>query len=240
MKFLTDLLGGLVTRKRLVHYGDVFIAAFVVDLGANQQHILGAHGLNALGSLAMGAAIVGGKAVIEVYRNSAPKVQAAAATMVAVLAGLFTVGVAHGAPAPKASTACHARAGGVLPDPACTPGALNPKVAQGNIRSTICVKGWTATIRPPASYTTALKKTQMKAYGLAGSTSAYEEDHLVSLELGGNPTDPRNLWPEPWNGTSGAHAKDKTENRLKAEICSGKLTLAAAQHAIATDWRTAP
>ena len=28
--------------------------------------------------------------------------------------------------------------------------------------------------------------------------SDYQEDHLISLELGGNPTDPRNLWPEPY------------------------------------------
>jgi hypothetical protein len=27
----------------------------------------------------------------------------------------------------------------------------------------------------------------------------YEEDHLISLEDGGDPTDPRNLFPEPYN-----------------------------------------
>ncbi|MGW4529241.1 hypothetical protein [Amycolatopsis sp. NPDC004378] len=41
-----------------------------------------------------------------------------------------------------------------LPDPACTPGALNPDVTQASIGSTICVSGWTATIRPrPATPT---------------------------------------------------------------------------------------
>jgi hypothetical protein len=43
--------------------------------------------------------------------------------------------------------------------------------------------------------------------------ACYEEDHLSPLEDGGNPTDPRNLWPEPFNpwvgGTvMGAHQKD--------------------------------
>jgi hypothetical protein len=38
-----------------------------------------------------------------------------------------------------------------LPDPACTPGALNPDVTQASIGSTICVSGWTATIRPPTA-----------------------------------------------------------------------------------------
>lgn len=60
----------LLRRERLIHYADVFVAAFVVDLGANQQHILGAHGLNAVKSLLAGAAVVGGKAVIEAYRKS--------------------------------------------------------------------------------------------------------------------------------------------------------------------------
>src|SRR3954469_26009241 len=42
------------------------------------------------------------------------------------------------------------------------PGATNPKVTQANIKTTICKSGWTDTIRPPTSYTTALKKVQMK------------------------------------------------------------------------------
>ena len=41
--------------------------------------------------------------------------------------------------------------------PMLTPGALNPDVTQVNIHSTICVPGWTATIRPPPDYTDALK-----------------------------------------------------------------------------------
>ena len=36
-----------------------------------------------------------------------------------------------------------------------TPGVLNPDVTQANIDSTICVHGWTRTIRPPTSYTNA-------------------------------------------------------------------------------------
>ena len=34
-------------------------------------------------------------------------------------------------------------------------------------------------------------------YGETGSTSDYQEDHFISLELGGAPRDARNLWPEP-------------------------------------------
>ena len=120
----------------------------------------------------------------------------------------------------------HGDANTILADPVRTPGVLNPNVTQANIRSTICRHGWTATIRPPVSYTNALKRKQMRQYGETGSMSDYQEDHLISLEMGGNPTDPRNLWPEPYPR---AAEMDQTENELNSEICDGKLTLAEAQ-----------
>ena len=120
----------------------------------------------------------------------------------------------------------HRKGDAILADPIRTPGVLNPSVTQANIRSTICRDGWTATIRPPVSYTNALKRRQMRQYGETGSMSDYQEDHLISLELGGNPADPRNLWPEPYPRASDV---DQIENELNAEVCSGRLTLAEAQ-----------
>ena len=114
----------------------------------------------------------------------------------------------------------------VVADRSLTPGALNPDVTQATIRSTICVHGWTRTIRPPSSYTSALKVDQMAATGLTGSPSDYQEDHLISLELGGHATDPRNLWPQPYPR---AAEVDQIENELNAEVCSGSRTLADAQ-----------
>jgi hypothetical protein len=129
------------------------------------------------------------------------------------------------------------------PDPALTPGSLNPAVTQANIGSTICKSGWTATVRPPASYTNGLKATQITQYGYKDkSLSSYEEDHLISLELGGNPTDPKNLWPEPYAITLtdgrqvGAHVKDAFETKLKTEVCAGKMTLAEAQVEVGDHW----
>jgi hypothetical protein len=107
-----------------------------------------------------------------------------------------------------------------------TPGVLNPAVTQSNIASTICRHGWTKTIRPPSDYTNALKLKQMREYGVGGSPSDYQEDHLVSLELGGHPTDPRNLWPEPYPRASEV---DAIENDLNGKVCSGELSLDAAQ-----------
>jgi len=128
----------------------------------------------------------------------------------------------------------------VLPNAQVTPGAINPAVTQSNIGQTICVLGYTKTIRPPVSYTTALKKSQLRTfpYSSYGSTDTklFEEDHLIPLELGGNPTSPKNLWPEPWSGTSGARLKDALENKLYLLVCSHTLTLKVAQKAIATNW----
>ena len=114
----------------------------------------------------------------------------------------------------------------VVADWGRTPGVINPDVTQATIRSTICKSGWTRTVRPPVSYTNALKSRQLREYGLRGPPSAFQEDHLISLELGGNPTDPRNLWPEPYPRAS---AVDQIENDLNHRVCAGSLTLAEAQ-----------
>jgi hypothetical protein len=134
-----------------------------------------------------------------------------------VLVAIVVVGLGH---------FHHGASNRVLADPARTPGVLNPDVTQANIRSTICRRGWTSTIRPPVSYTDDLKRKQMRAYGETGSMSGYQEDHLISLELGGSPTDPRNLWPEPYPRAS---QMDLIENQLNSQVCSGQLTLAQAQ-----------
>jgi hypothetical protein len=122
-----------------------------------------------------------------------------------------------------------------------TPGFTNPDVTQANIKDNICNKNWsTKSIRPPSAYTTDLKIKQFVTYGYTDkNTKDYEEDHLISLELGGAPKDERNLWPEPYTASipdGGARAKDKVENFLHAQVCSGALTLEAAQKAIVEDW----
>lgn len=123
--------------------------------------------------------------------------------------------------------------GYTLPDPGCTPGVTNPSVNQSDIHSTICVRGWTSTVRPPESYTERLKRQQMGTYGDTGSMSGYEEDHLIPLELGGSPADPRNLWPQPG---SSPNPKDDVEYAANRAVCSGEMPLALAQREIASDW----
>lgn len=132
------------------------------------------------------------------------------------------------------------------PDPTLTPGAIDPAVTQANIAKTICVSGYTTKVRPLASYTDDLKQQQIVAYGYVDHNLAdYEEDHLISLEIGGAPRDPKNLWPEPYtvnlsDGRSvGAHVKDLIENKLHTMVCAHQITLAVAQHEEATAWITA-
>lgn len=155
---------------------------------------------------------------------------------VAVLAVLILGATACGSPAahprPKPFPT-------VSPSVSASPtvGVLNPDVTQATIRTTICVVGWTATIRPPAAYTTALKIQQIAARRLTDTSPRdYEEDHWLPLELGGAPRDPRNLWPEPWAGPRGAHAKDVVENSLHRAVCSGQMSLADAQAKMIRDW----
>jgi hypothetical protein len=124
-----------------------------------------------------------------------------------------------------------------LPDRAVTPGARNAEVTQANVDETICVRGWTRTVRPPLSYTNRLKHRYLARAGLPrAAIHEFELDHLIPLELGGSPADPRNLWLEPWQGEWNAHLKDDLERRLNRLVCRGEITLADAQEAIATNW----
>ena len=124
-----------------------------------------------------------------------------------------------------------------LPDRLCTPGATNPDVTQATINITICVTGYAAQIRPAATYTNSLKIDHMRAYGYAAQAPGdFEEDHLIALEVGGDPRDPKNLWPERLTGGSGALQKDRAENWARDEICAGRMQLADAQKRMAADW----
>jgi hypothetical protein len=131
---------------------------------------------------------------------------------------------------PARVVACHEREG--LPDKRCTPGA----VRAGASLTTICAYGYSSSVRPPESYTEALKLRQMRAYRLSGSPRDYEEDHLISLSIGGAPRAPANLWPEPRNGPNSAEEKDALETWAARMACARWISLARLQREIANDW----
>ena len=125
---------------------------------------------------------------------------------------------------------------GSLPRRDLTPGKIDSRVTQQNIGSTICHPGYSASVRPPFKYTNAMKRRVMRAYGVTGSIHDYELDHLIPLGLGGCPDCESNLWPQPRNKHPGAQEKDRVEDYLHRQVCSGALSLAEAQEEIASNW----
>jgi hypothetical protein len=163
--------------------------------------------------------------------------------LVAVLAVMYYLSRKPSAPANSDLQTPERRVGpdDIYPRADLTPGAANPDVTQENLAQTICNPHWsTKSIRPREEYTNRLKHQQMGEYGDTDiNPRDYEEDHLIPLELGGNPTDPKNLWPEPYTTSvqdGGAKDKDKVENYLHDQVCLGGISLADAQREIATDW----
>jgi hypothetical protein len=118
---------------------------------------------------------------------------------------------------------------GVLPDRRCSPGAYYEALATGVVCAAAFRTGGIRNV--PESEKHAVEA----AYGMrpASYGSKLEIDHIVSLELGGS-NDIANLFPEQ---APGYHAKDKLENRMHGMVCSGDISLTAAQHQIAADWK---
>ena len=113
-----------------------------------------------------------------------------------------------------------------LPDPVLTHGAINLNVTQENIQQTVCMKGYTKTIRLPAHLTNKLNKRQLCEYGYIDTNPKYyEEVHLIPLSIGGNPSDPRNLWPEPRISDWNADKKDRLEFVIYRMVCAQEITL---------------
>lgn len=125
---------------------------------------------------------------------------------------------------------------GELPDPNGTPGATNPDVTDATLQQTIGTPGWTATVRPPVSYTNALKIQVMAEYGLTGDPASFELDHLVPLCAGGNPVSQMNLWAQRRTGVNSAAVKDLTECAAQHAILSGAMSLADVQAGFMQDW----
>ena len=117
------------------------------------------------------------------------------------------------------------------PDRRCSPGAYYT----GLTKSVLCSSTFrTGSVR---NVPQAEKFAVEREYGMTprpyGRTM--EIDHIVSLELGGS-NDVANLYPEPGSGKADYHVKDKLENAVAALVCSGKMSLRAAQRGIASNW----
>lgn len=181
-------------------------------------------------------------------RQTPPGPARAAAGPVVVTGHGWSARAGIGGPVP-ASGSCRTRQINAepLPDPRCTPGAIDSTVTQANLHTTVCRPGgYTSTIRPPAWITTPIKKVVMATYGIPWSEARRVElGHLVELSAGGA-SDVRNLWPEPnqdaYHHTRGQRVhndKDADEAAAHDALCAGRISLAAVQRAFASNWTTA-
>lgn len=125
-----------------------------------------------------------------------------------------------------------------LPDKACTPGAGDAAVrasvlgTPGNLRATICTPGWVGTARAPDQELVPVKAAAVVAYNVRGQSVL---NYLVPLSLGGS-SDVSNLWVMP---VEIGNPKDRVDATLNKAVCSGTISLGAAQNAIANNWITA-
>ncbi len=136
---------------------------------------------------------------------------------------------------PGLPTQCHATPFGP-PDKACNPGVADPLVTQDTIAATICAPGYVARVSPPSAYLVLLRAQQLKAYGFDGDPSTYREDHVLPIALGGDPRDPRNLWPQTQAGLVSDY-RDELERWAHDEVCAGRMTLVSVQQQMLRDWR---
>lgn len=128
-----------------------------------------------------------------------------------------------------------------MPDPKCTPGAVNPTITVQVLKDpsfrTGCIRNCVTTERDKAA--------TYRLYGVAyptnnqGPNQVCELDHLVPLALAGADT-LDNIWPQ----CGPNHVplmkryfkqKDMVENYLADQVKTGQMNLGKAQTAIATD-----
>lgn len=129
-----------------------------------------------------------------------------------------------------------------LPDPTCSPGAINPTLTL----QVLAAKSFTTKcVRDLASSAAEKQKTYAwykikKPLHNSGSTQVCELDHIISLELGGADT-LENLWPQCGPNKAALNKrffkqKDAVENFLAREVKAGRMDLATAQRGISENW----
>lgn len=126
---------------------------------------------------------------------------------------------------------------GLIPSLGLASIALNLDVSQATIQQTICVSGYTKSVRPSTTYTNGVKLKLLRESRIDDSRiSDFELDHIVPLALGGHPRSLNNLMLQPWEGTNSAKRKDRLEVKLQCLVCTGQVGLKVAQQAIYNDW----
>ena len=160
--------------------------------------------------------------------------------------GSFNINAKDSQPLKPADTASGCKTGMKngypVPDPKCTPGAVNNTLTVEVLRDpnfrTGCVRD-NATSASQKASTYTLYHIPHPAHN-QGVMQTCELDHLISLELGGADSID-NIWPQC--GPDGVvlrqrffKQKDAVENYLAKQVRDGVMNLKDAQQGIAEDW----
>jgi hypothetical protein len=156
--------------------------------------------------------------------------------------GLKSKGLAQVTLPPSQECKPHSRNGYPIPDPKCTPGAVNPTLTLVVLTASNFTTGC---VRNHATSATQKGETY-DWYGLAkpdhntGTTQTCELDHVIPLVIGGADT-LDNIWPQcgPDEVTLNDRyfkEKDCVETYLAVQVRTGEMSLSEAQHGIAKDW----
>ncbi|WP_244816932.1 hypothetical protein [Caballeronia sp. Lep1P3] len=114
---------------------------------------------------------------------------------------------------------------------------LDARVTQATIVDTICVPGYVDRVLPSFETQMREKDRLLKQRGIDASFAAeYALDHRMPVLLGGSPSSPANIDLRRWEGRAGARRKERLAVYLKRCVCTGDMTLKAAQSAMTGDW----
>ena len=117
------------------------------------------------------------------------------------------------------------------------PGLLDPRVTQSTIVDTICRPGYADDVLPPFETLQRQKEQLLKQRRVdPAAASQYALDHRMPILLGGSPTATANLDIRRWDGRAGQRRKERLAVFLKRCVCTGDLSLAAAQAAMSGNW----
>lgn len=216
------------------------------DPASRRQHVTAAAVVLLVAAVRGSAAPAVGQRPEVAATAAVPAVTSGAGPRVAAGHGWTADGVEGPVPGPGTCRLRQAAVGGPLPDPACTPGSLDPAVTAATLSTTVCREGgYAASVRPPLAVTAAVKRRLLAAYGIPlRDVATYEADHLVAISTGGS-SSTLNLWPEPdtvMTATPSRYVhndKDAVEGWTFDALCAGTIQLGALQHAMAGNWSTA-
>lgn len=133
-----------------------------------------------------------------------------------------------------------------LPPPPLTAAAIEPEIKttqkitsknhQDNLPQTLCVGGYVNTTHYSYLLGKLAGERQLCKFNYRESfPKNYEEIRLAPPSVGGNPSDPRNLWPKPQISTWDAAQKERPKLVTSRMVCTQEITLAEIQQAISAN-----